>query len=254
MIHLRVQFLHFQSVYKQTDCHNEKIENDLKALKIIVMVVQNRLEELKSIVLEYTELNNLSGMKRKIDDFGYIVTQIVLEIKEFERDNFLIEKLEKLVNKLNPFDVPTLQSSENENSENQSTPKEIIKTILGKETIQKEEKARKEKEQIEEENEIRHDNSKILNGQRKIYKIFRKPVVLLVDYLEDDCTLKTLQILNENQIDYNIFDVSTDSEIRLIVKYLSDCETFPQLFVKGNFEKLSEIDEIIDSLPKMYLN
>uniref|UniRef100_A0A1I7UW12 Glutaredoxin domain-containing protein n=1 Tax=Caenorhabditis tropicalis TaxID=1561998 RepID=A0A1I7UW12_9PELO len=254
LIHLRVQFLHFQSFYKEWNSHNERVENDLKALKIILMVVQNRIEELKSIVSEYTELKNMSSMKRKIEDFDLIVTQIILEMKEFERDNFLIEKMEKLINQLNPFDVPNMKTIESENDEFQMNPNDVIKTIIGKEALLKQEKERKEQIQNEEENEIRHDNTKILNGQRKIYKILRKPVVVLVNYLEDECTLKTLQILNENQVDYNIFDVSTDSEIRLIVKYLSDCETFPQLFVKGNFEKLSGINSLIKSLPKLYVN
>ncbi|KAF1753707.1 hypothetical protein GCK72_020264 [Caenorhabditis remanei] len=249
MIHLRVQFLHFQSVYKQSEA--DLIENDVKALKIIVMVVQNRIEELKSIAVEYTELKNMEVVRQKIEDFDYVVTQVVMEIREFERDNFLIEKLEKLINKLNPFDVPNLQ---NLDQKTPIHPKEMIKSVMNNDSKKYQEQLKKEKVQSEEENEIRHDNSKILSGQRKIYKIFRKPVVLLVNYLEDSCTLKAMQILNENQIDYSIFDVSTDAEVRLIVKYLSDCETFPQLFVKGSFEKLAAIDSLIETLPKLYVN
>ncbi|EFO95554.1 hypothetical protein CRE_08901 [Caenorhabditis remanei] len=249
MIHLRVQFLHFQSVYKQSEA--DLIENDVKALKIIVMVVQNRIEELKSIAVEYTELKNMEVVRQKIEDFDYVVTQVVMEIREFERDNFLIEKLEKLINKLNPFDVPNLQ---NLDQKTPIHPKEMIKSVMNNDSKKYQEQMKKEKVQSQEENEIRHDNSKILSGHRKIYKIFRKPVVLLVNYLEDSCTLKAMQILNENQIDYSIFDVSTDAEVRLIVKYLSDCETFPQLFVKGNFEKLAGIDSLIETLPKLYVN
>ncbi|ULT91368.1 hypothetical protein L3Y34_009159 [Caenorhabditis briggsae] len=247
MIHLRVQFLHFQSFYEKEGLEN--IGNDLKAMKIILMVVQNKIEELKSIIPEYLEIKNIGMVKQKIEDFDLVVTEIVLEMKEFERDNFLMEKVEKLINKLNPFDVPNLETLDQELS-----PNEMMKTIMSKSAKKQQDKMNKETIQNDEENEVRHDNSRILSGQRKIYKIFRKPVVLFVNHLEEDITLKSLQVLNESQIDYSIFDVSTDSEVRLIVKYLSDCETFPQLFARGNFEKLSDIDSLITSFPKLYDN
>ncbi|CAO4380839.1 unnamed protein product [Caenorhabditis nigoni] len=247
MIHLRVQFLHFQSFYKKEGPEN--IENDLKAMKIILMVVQNKIEDLKSIIPEYMEIKNIGMVKLKIEDFDLVVTEIVLEMKEFERDNFLMEKMEKLINKLNPFDVPNLETLD---QDKELSPNEMMKTIMSKNAKKHQDRINKETLQNEEENEVRHDNSRILSGQRKIYKIFRKPVVLFVNHLEEDITLKTLQVLNESQIDYSIFDVSTDSEVRLI--YLSDCETFPQLFARGNFEKLSDIDSLIASFPKLYVN
>ncbi|PIC28784.1 hypothetical protein B9Z55_020590 [Caenorhabditis nigoni] len=265
MIHLRVQFLHFQSFYKKEGPEN--IENDLKAMKIILMVVQNKIEDLKSTIPEYLEIKNIGMVKQKIEDFDLVVTEIVLEMKEFERDNFLMEKMEKLINKLNPFDVPNLETLD---QDKELSPSVMMKTIMNTNAKKHQDKINKEtiqndvtfknflkfsqKSVFQEENEVRHDNSRILSGQRKIYKILRKPVVLFVNHLEEDITLKTLQVLNESQIDYSIFDVSTDSEVRLIVKYLSDCETFPQLFAKGNFEKLSDIDSLITSFPKLYVN
>lgn len=59
-----------------------------------------------------------------------------------------------------------------------------------------------------------------------------------------------MEKLNENQVDYTIFDVSTDAAIRFIAKDLSDCEAFPQLFVDCEFRNLADIQ--LNALPKLF--
>lgn len=84
MIQMRIQFLQFQSVFKFWDSNEDKFVNDLKALKIIVTVVQNRIEDLRNVASEYIELQNSQLAKRKLDKFDDILNLIVLEINELE--------------------------------------------------------------------------------------------------------------------------------------------------------------------------
>ncbi|CAB01193.1 Glutaredoxin domain-containing protein [Caenorhabditis elegans] len=245
MIQLRVQFLHFQSIFYHQN--KAKIEHEKKSLNVIIIVVQNQIDDIKLIVGEYFKIKNLQMLKTIIDSFEYTLNKIAFEISKAKGQNFFIEKVEKLINNLNPFDVPIYENI-------QGVVLELNTQVssMGNIPEKLEIKTQRETFQLEEENEIRMDNCRMMSGQAKIYKIFRKSVVLFVNYLEDEQTLSTIQSLNDNQIEYTIFDVSTDSEIRFISKALSDCETFPQLFVDGAFEPLPILKNLLPKLPKVY--
>lgn len=123
MIQLRVQFLHFQSIFYHQN--KAKIEHEKKSLNVIIIVVQNQIDDIKLIVGEYFKIKNLQMLKTIIDSFEYTLNKIAFEISkakvmffyffrnlriEFQGQNFFIEKVEKLINNLNPFDVPIYEN------------------------------------------------------------------------------------------------------------------------------------------------
>ncbi|CAI2353370.1 unnamed protein product [Caenorhabditis sp. 36 PRJEB53466] len=218
MIQMRGQLLHFQHVYKYWQSDIEQLQSELKILKMVIMVIHKSIEDVKAQKNISEQIMRI--LKPRVDEINDVMCVLMLEIDQYnsKTGQNTIDQLETLMNKLNPFDIPNVESLEEGSIEEPIETDRVLNSILKQHSekhAKQLDKIKTARIQIEEETEVCCDNVKIERGNQKISTILRKPVVLFVNNLDDEKTLETLRILNQNKVDYSVFDVAFDAEDRM---------------------------------------